>query len=175
MCDFVIYRFVLHSYEVLYGPQREKMSLRTFSLISEKHFLFERVMFPKSNSFYLTELFTVLFEIWLIYYMYPFDVIVMKNGAKVAHCISVCLCCSKNPSFRWNSLNVGEKVLFYRQYINLTHNLLKALYIFSWLWGCYGYDLLTHIGTFILNRLKKGQITQNMKLFNVLEFTNLVI
>ena len=38
-------------------------------------------MFPKSNSFHLTELFRVLFEIWLIYYMYPFDVIVMKNGA----------------------------------------------------------------------------------------------
>ena len=40
-------------------------------------------MFPKSNSFYLTGLFKVLCEIWLIYYMYPFDVIVIKNGAKV--------------------------------------------------------------------------------------------
>ena len=47
-------------------------------------------MFPKSYSFYLTGLFKVLCEIWLIYYMYLFDVIVLKNGAKVAHCISAC-------------------------------------------------------------------------------------
>ena len=39
-------------------------------------------MFPKSNSLYLTGLFKVLCEIWLIYYMYQCDVIVMKNGAK---------------------------------------------------------------------------------------------
>ena len=52
-------------------------------------------MFPNANSFYLTGLFKVLFELWLIYYMYPFDVIVMKNGAKVAHCTSACKCCSK--------------------------------------------------------------------------------
>ena len=43
------------------------MSLQTLFLISEKHVLVERVMFPKSNSFYLTGLFKVLFEIWLIY------------------------------------------------------------------------------------------------------------
>ena len=47
-------------------------------------------MFPKSNGFYLTGLFEVLCEIWLIYYMYPLNVIVMKNGAKVMHCISAC-------------------------------------------------------------------------------------
>ena len=83
----------------------------------------------------------------------------------------------QNPSFCYNSLNVGEKVLFIWQliHVNLTHNLLKALYLFSLLWGCYGYDLVTHIGNVILNRLKKGQITQNIKLFNVLEFINLVI
>ena len=33
---------------------------------------------------------------------------------------------------------------------------------------------MTHIGNLSLNRLKKGQITQNLKLFNVLEFVNLV-
>ena len=82
-----------------FGPQREKMSLQTIFLISEKLVLFERVMFPKSKSFYLTGLFKVLFDIWLIYNTYPFDVIVMKNGAKVAHRISACKCCSKNPSF----------------------------------------------------------------------------
>ena len=38
-------------------------------------------MFPKSNNFYLTGLFKVLFEILLIYYMHPFNIIVMKNGA----------------------------------------------------------------------------------------------
>ena len=65
-------------------PQHEKMSLQTKKLISKKQVWFERVGFPKSNSFYLTGLFKVLCEIWLIYYTYPFDVIVMKNGAKVA-------------------------------------------------------------------------------------------
>ena len=39
-------------------------------------------MFPKSNSFYLTGLFKVLCEIWLIYYMYPFNVIVVKMAPK---------------------------------------------------------------------------------------------
>ena len=67
------------------------MSLQTKFLISKKQVLFERVMFPKSNSFYLARLFKVLCEIWLIYYMYPFDVIVIKNGTKVAHCISACI------------------------------------------------------------------------------------
>ena len=43
-----------------YGPQREKTSLQTKILISEKQVLFERVMFPKYNSFYLTGLFKVL-------------------------------------------------------------------------------------------------------------------
>ena len=64
------------------------MSLQKKNLISEKQVKFERVMFPNSNSFYLTGLFKVLCEIWLIYYMNTFDVIVMKNVAKVAHCIS---------------------------------------------------------------------------------------
>ena len=84
---------------MIYGPQHEKMSLQTKFLISKKQVLFERVMFPKPNSFYLTGLFKVLCEIWLIYYMYPFDAIVMKNGAKVAHCISACYCCSENSLF----------------------------------------------------------------------------
>ena len=44
-------------------------------------------MFPKYNGFYLTGLFEVLCEIWHIYYMYPFDVIVAKNGAKSVYCI----------------------------------------------------------------------------------------
>ena len=39
-------------------------------------------MFPKSNSFYLTGLIKVLYEIWHILYLYPFDVIAMKTGAK---------------------------------------------------------------------------------------------
>ena len=34
---------------------------------------------------------------------------------------------------------------------------------------------MTHIGNFSINRLKKGQITQNLKRFDVLEFVNLVI
>ena len=58
-----------------------------------------RVMFPKSYSFYLTGLFKVLYEIWHIYFMYPFNVIAMKNGAKVGHCISTCSYCSENTSF----------------------------------------------------------------------------
>ena len=66
----------------LYGPQREKMSLQTKILISEKQVLFERVMFPKYNSFYLTGLLKKLCEIWRVYYMYPFNVIAKKNGAK---------------------------------------------------------------------------------------------
>ena len=70
-----------------------------FFLISEKQVRFERVMFPKSNSFHLTGLIKVLCEIWLIYNMYPFNVIVLKNGAKVAHCISACYCCSENSLF----------------------------------------------------------------------------
>ena len=41
--------------------------------------------------------------------------------------------------------------------------------------GCYGYNLVTHIGSLSLNGLKKGQITQNLKLFIVLEFASLVI
>ena len=41
--------------------------------------------------------------------------------------------------------------------------------------GCYGYDLVRHIENLSPNRQEKGQITQNMKLFNVLEFVNLVI
>ena len=73
-----------------YGPQHEKMSLQAKFLISEKQVLFERVMFPKSNSFYLTGVFKVLCEIWHFYYMYPFNVIAKKNGAKVVHCISQC-------------------------------------------------------------------------------------
>ena len=80
-------------------------------------------MFSKSNSFYLTGLFKVLCEIWLIYYMYPFDVIVMKNGTKVAHCISACYCCSENSFVE--IAKHGGKVLFYWQHINLTHNLPK--------------------------------------------------
>ena len=159
----------------LHGPQHEKMSLQTKFLISRKQVWFDRVMFLESNSFYLTGLFKVLCEIWRIYYMYPFDAIVMKNGAKVAHCISSCYCCSENSLFCWNSLNVRKKVLFYWQHINLTHNLPKVFYIFSWLRGCYGYNLVTNIGNLSLNRLKKGQITHNLKLFNVLEFVNLVI
>ena len=83
----------------LYEPQHEKMSLQTKFLISRKQFRFERVMFPKSNRFYFTELFKVLCEIWPFYYMYPFDVIVMKNCAKVVHCISACYCCSENSLF----------------------------------------------------------------------------
>ena len=75
---------------VIFGPQCEKMSLQTKFLISEKQVLFEKVMFPKYNSFYLTGLFKVLCEIWHVYYMYPFNVITKKNGAKVAHCISTC-------------------------------------------------------------------------------------
>ena len=82
-----------------YGPQHEKMYLRTNFLISKKKVWFERVMFPKCNSFYLTGLFKVLCEIWLTYYMCPFDVIAMKNGTKVAHCISACYCCSENSLF----------------------------------------------------------------------------
>ena len=151
------------------------MSLQTIFFISKKQVWFERVMFPKSNCFYLTGLFKVLCEILLNYYMYPFNVIVMKNGAKVGHCISACYCCSENTLFCWNSLTLGEKVLFYWQHINLTLNLPKLFYIFSWLRGCYGYNLVTRIGNLSLNRLKKGQITQNLKLYNVLEFVNLVI
>ena len=41
-------------------------------------------MFPKYNSFYLTGLFKVLCEISHFYYIYPFNVIARKNGAKVA-------------------------------------------------------------------------------------------
>ena len=63
------------------------MSLQANFLISKKQVGFERVMFSKSNSSYLTGLFNVLCEIWLIYYMYPFIAIVMKNGAK-AWCIA---------------------------------------------------------------------------------------
>ena len=73
------------------------------------------------------------------------------------------------------SLKRGKKVLFYWQHINLTHSLRKVFYIFLCLRGCYGYNLVTHIGNLNLNRLKKGQITQNLKLFNVLEFINLMI
>ena len=69
----------------VYGPQREKMSLQTKFLISQKQVLFERVMFLKYNSFYLTWLFKVLRQIWHFYYMNPFNVIAKKNGAKVAH------------------------------------------------------------------------------------------
>ena len=57
------------------------MSIQTKFLISKKQNLFERVMFPKSNSFYLTGLFKALCEIWLIYYMYSFDDIVIKKMA----------------------------------------------------------------------------------------------
>ena len=66
------------------------MSLQTIFLISEKQVLFERVLFPKYKSFYLTGLFKVLREIYHFYYMYPFNVIAKKNGTKVAHCISAC-------------------------------------------------------------------------------------
>ena len=75
------------------------MSLLTNFLISKKHCRFERVMFPKSNRFYLTGLFKVLCEIWPFYYMYPFDVTVMKNGAKVVHCISACIVTLKSLYF----------------------------------------------------------------------------
>ena len=66
------------------------MSLQTKFLLSEKQVLFDREMFPEYNSFYLTGLFKVLCEIWHIYYTYPFDVIAVKNGAKVAYCIFTC-------------------------------------------------------------------------------------
>ena len=69
---------------IINGPQREKMSLQTKFLISEKQVLFERVMFPKYKSFYLTGLFKVLREICHFYYMYPFNVIAKKNGATLA-------------------------------------------------------------------------------------------
>ena len=45
------------SHLIEYGPQHEKMSLQTKFLISKKQVRFEIVMFPKSNSFYLTRLF----------------------------------------------------------------------------------------------------------------------
>ena len=45
-------------------------------------------MFPKYNSFYLTGIFNVICEILHFYYMYPFNVIARKNGAKVANCVS---------------------------------------------------------------------------------------
>ena len=59
-------KIYLHAYHQIFGPQQEKMSLQTKFLISKKQVLFERIMFPKSNSFYLTGLFKVLCEIWLI-------------------------------------------------------------------------------------------------------------
>ena len=40
-------------------------------------------MFPKYFSFYLTGLFKLLGELWLIYYLYPNNVIAMKNDAKL--------------------------------------------------------------------------------------------
>ena len=55
-----------------------------------KQVLFERRMFPKYFSFYLTGLFKLLGEIWFIFYLYPYDVIAMKNDAKVSYCISLC-------------------------------------------------------------------------------------
>ena len=39
-------------------------------------------MFPKAHSFSLTGLFKVFCEIWLILYMYPLDIIVMKMAPK---------------------------------------------------------------------------------------------
>ena len=36
-------------------------------------------------------------------------------------------------------------------------------------------NMVTHIGNLSLNRLKKWQITQNLKHFMVLEFVNLMI
>ena len=42
-------------------------------------------MFPKYFSFYFTGLFKLLGEIWFIYYLYPNDVIAMKNDAKVSY------------------------------------------------------------------------------------------
>ena len=44
-------------------------------------------MFPKYFSFYLTVLFKFLGKIWFIYYLYPNDVIVTKNDAKVSYSI----------------------------------------------------------------------------------------
>ena len=73
-----------------YGPQREKMSLRTKFGLSVKPDLFERRMFPKYYTFYLTRLFKLLCDIWCIYYMYPNEVIVVKNDVKVSNCISTC-------------------------------------------------------------------------------------
>ena len=47
-------------------------------------------MLLKSNSFYLTGIFKVLCELCQIFYMYPFEVISMKNDAKIVHCILIC-------------------------------------------------------------------------------------
>ena len=84
------------------------MSLQTKILIIQKQVLFERIMFPKYNGFYLTGLFKVLCEIWHFYYMKSLNVTAKKNGAKVAHCISTCKYCSENSSFGLSSLNIGE-------------------------------------------------------------------
>ena len=60
-----------------YGPQREKRSIGQNFDFSVKQILFEKRMFSKYFSVYLTGLFKLLGEIWFIYFLYPNDVIVM--------------------------------------------------------------------------------------------------
>ena len=47
-------------------------------------------MYLEYVSLYLTRLFQLFSELWLIYYMNRTDVSVVKNDVKVAQCISAC-------------------------------------------------------------------------------------
>ena len=58
-------------------------------------------------------------------------------------------------------------MLFYWQHVYLTHNLPKHFIYSRDLGVTTVTTLVTHIGNLSLNRLKEGQITQILKLFNV--------
>ena len=77
----IIYEIVLSDErkKILYGPQHEKMYLRTIFRLLEKQSYFECITFPKSNSLYLTRLFKLFRELRHIFYMDPLDVIVLKK------------------------------------------------------------------------------------------------
>ena len=124
-------------------------------------------MFPKYKSFYLTLLFKVLCEVWLIYYINTFNVIAKKNGALYFFMLMLMLlrklCIWLKQLKHWRKSIA--LLTAYKPYTQSPENILSVLVTL----GCYRYNFVTRTGNFSLNMLNKGQITQNMQVFNVLE------
>ena len=109
----------------------------------------------------------------------PLNVIATKNGAKVAHTVSTyCFYMLillrkyfiwlKQPKHWRKSIGL---LAAYKPYTQIPENILCILVTFRLLW----LQLSDTYRKFNKNWLKKGKITQNMKLLNVLEFVNFVL